>query len=95
RGDLAELEEFTTQEMFVALTHELNARGAAPQVEVVTLEADLLGIETTAQEYVASVRFSGTLRVDGEIERVDEVWNLSKPVQGPGGWLLAGIQQLG
>ncbi|MCS7101955.1 MAG: TIM44-like domain-containing protein, partial [Burkholderiaceae bacterium] len=47
RGDLAELEEFTTQEMFVALTHELNARGAAPQVEVVTLEADLLGIETT------------------------------------------------
>jgi predicted lipid-binding transport protein (Tim44 family) len=24
----------------------------------------------------------------------EEVWNLSKPVEGRGGWLLAGIQQL-
>jgi predicted lipid-binding transport protein (Tim44 family) len=23
-----------------------------------------------------------------------EIWNLSKPVEGPGGWVLAGIQQL-
>lgn len=94
RGDLAELEEFTSPEMFVALTHELNARGSVSDAEVVTLDAELLGIETTAQEYVASVRFSGTLRVGGEIEQVDEVWNLTKPVQGPGGWVLAGIQQL-
>lgn len=95
RGNLAELEEFTTHEMFVALTHELNARGAPTRTEVVTLDAALLGIETTAQEHVASVRFTGTLRVDGELEQVDEVWNLTKPVDGKTGWLLAGIQQLG
>lgn len=96
RGNLAELEEFTTHDMFVALTHELNARGGAgTRTEVVTLEAALLGIETTATDHVASVRFTGTLRVDGEIEQVDEVWNLSKPVDGKTGWLLAGIQQLG
>jgi predicted lipid-binding transport protein (Tim44 family) len=40
------------------------------------------------------VRFSGSLKVDDEIEQVDEVWNLSKPVDGSSGWLLAGIQQL-
>jgi predicted lipid-binding transport protein (Tim44 family) len=53
----------------------------------------LLGIESTADEHIASVKFDGTLKVDGEIERVSEVWNLAKPVRG-GGWVLAGIQQL-
>jgi len=40
------------------------------------------------------VRFTGTMRVDGELETFDEVWNLTKPVDGKTGWLLAGIQQL-
>jgi predicted lipid-binding transport protein (Tim44 family) len=92
-GNLDELAEFTTNEMFIALTHELRARAGQSKTEVVSMDAELLGIESTADEHVASVKFDGTLRVDGEIERVSEVWNLSKPVSG-GGWLLAGIQQL-
>ena len=94
RGNLAELQEFTTNDMFVALTHELRARGSGTRTEVLTLDATLLGIESTPAEHLASVRFSGSLRVDGEIEQVDEVWNLSKPIDGSSGWLLAGIQQL-
>lgn len=92
-GNLDELSEFTTNEMFIALTHELRARAGQSKTEVVSMDAELLGIESTADEHVASVKFDGTLRVDGEIERVSEVWNLSKPVSG-GGWVLAGIQQL-
>ncbi|HYM47014.1 MAG TPA: Tim44-like domain-containing protein [Burkholderiaceae bacterium] len=92
-GNLDELSEFTSNDMFVALTHELRARSGKTATEVVTLDADLLGIESTADEHIASVKFEGTLRVDGEIERVSEVWNLAKPVRG-GGWVLAGIQQL-
>lgn len=92
-GNLDELAEFTTNEMFIALTHELRARAGHSKTEVVSIEAELLGIESTADDHVASVKFDGTLRVDGEIERVAEVWNLSKPVRG-GGWVLAGIQQL-
>jgi predicted lipid-binding transport protein (Tim44 family) len=94
RGNLAELEEFTTRDMFVALTHELHARGAGTRTEVLTLDATLLGVESTPAEHLASVRFSGSLRVDSEVEQVDEVWNLSKPADGSSGWLLAGIQQL-
>ena len=94
RGNLAELEEFTTRDMFVALTHEMRSRGAGSRTEVLTLDASLLGIESTAAEHLASVRFSGSLRVDGEVEQVDEVWNLTKPTDGSSGWLLAGIQQL-
>jgi predicted lipid-binding transport protein (Tim44 family) len=92
-GDLAELSEFTSNDMFITLTHELRARGGKTKTEVVTIDADLLGIESTADEHIASVKFDGTLKVDGEVERVSEVWNLAKPVRG-GGWVLAGIQQL-
>ncbi len=93
-SDLDELGEFTTQEMFTALTHELRARVGGSKSEIVSLDAKLLGIESGAAEHLASVRFTGTLRADGEIEQFDEVWNLAKPADGKTGWLLAGIQQL-
>jgi predicted lipid-binding transport protein (Tim44 family) len=93
-GNLEQLQEFTTNEMFIALTHELRARGAATRTEVVKMDTALLGMETIGSDHVASLRFTGTVKVDGEIEQVDEVWNLSKPVDGRHGWLLAGIQQL-
>jgi predicted lipid-binding transport protein (Tim44 family) len=93
-GNLDQLAEFTTQQMFTELTHELHKRGGNARTEIVTLDAALLGIESGATEHLASVRFTGTLRIDGEIEQVEEVWNLSKPVDGSTGWLLAGIQQL-
>ncbi|MBV8208904.1 MAG: Tim44 domain-containing protein [Burkholderiaceae bacterium] len=94
RSDLRELDECTTDEMFNALTHELRVRTGPTRTEVVELTASLLGIETASGEYRASVRFSGNLKVNGEDERLDEVWNLSRPVDGSTGWLLAGIQQL-
>jgi len=92
--NLGEIAEFTTDELFVALTHELRARPAPKRVDIVSLDAELLGIESTATEHIASVKFDGALRVDGETEAVTEVWNLVKPTSGREGWLLAGIQQL-
>jgi predicted lipid-binding transport protein (Tim44 family) len=95
RGDLNALADFTTHELFIALTHELRAQPRDGGVsEVVSLDATLLGIDTGAREHVASVRFTGLMKRNGEEERFDEVWNLSKPTDGSGGWLLAGIQQL-
>ena len=93
-SNLDELAEFTTQDMFTALTHELRARGKVDGIEVVSLDAKLLGMEHDGREHLASVRFTGTMRVDGELESFDEVWNLAKPDDGKTGWLLAGIQQL-
>jgi predicted lipid-binding transport protein (Tim44 family) len=45
---------------------------------------------------MASVRFHGSLReqVGAAPTSIDEVWNLTKPLNGQGGWVLAGIQQL-
>jgi len=93
-GSLEQLDEFTTPQMFIELTHELRARAGASHTEVVSIDATLLGIDSLPGEHVASVRFNGEVRVDGELEKVDEVWNLSKPTDGRHGWLLAGIQQL-
>jgi predicted lipid-binding transport protein (Tim44 family) len=94
QGSLAELEEFTTPDMFIALTHELHARAGKSKSEVVVLDAKLLGIESSNVDHLASVRFTGTMRSEGEPEPFDEVWNLVKPLDDKTGWLLAGIQQL-
>ncbi len=96
-ADLADLREFTTPEMYAELALDIGERkGAGNRTDVVTLDAQLLGIETTAAEYIASLRFTGMIREDagGEARPFDEVWNLVKPVSGSGGWVLAGIQQL-
>ena len=68
---------------------------ATTHTDVVSLAARLLGIEETDSDYVASVRFDGSIREgQGAAEPVAEVWNLSKPKRGNRGWLLAGVQQL-
>lgn len=96
-GDLLKLQEFATVEMFEELRQDLAARANANnRTEVLTLDAELLGIETAEDVYLASVKFSGMIReqADGAAESFVEVWNLTKPVNGQGGWVLAGIQQL-
>lgn len=97
RGDLEKLREFATPEMFAELNQDLQACATEQnRTEVLTLEADLLGIESLQDVYLASVRFSGMIReqANGPAESFVEVWNLTKPVNGQGGWVLAGIQQL-
>lgn len=96
-GNLAELREFTTPEMFEALKADVDARGGLKQfTDVVTLNADLLEVVTQDTKHWASVRFSGLVReVPGQAPTsFEEVWNLGKPVDGSAGWLLSGIQQM-
>lgn len=97
KGDVNDIREFTTPEMFAETKLQLQERGAAANhTDVVSLDAELLGIETVGNDYLASVKFSGMIREadNAPAEPFTEVWNLSKPVSGQGGWLLAGIQQL-
>jgi predicted lipid-binding transport protein (Tim44 family) len=60
------------------------------------LDAQLLGIEETTEVYLASVEFSGMIREDESAgpSPFREVWNMSKPRHGAGGWLVAGVQAL-
>ena len=97
KGDVNDIREFTNPEMFAELRMQIEERGAAPNAtDVVQLNAELLGIETTHHDYLASVKFSGLIKEapDASAAEFAEVWNLSKPKSGQGGWVLAGIQQL-
>jgi len=97
RSDLADLREFTSPEVFAELQLQIQERGGQPDyTEVVNIDAQLLGIETTERDYLASVQFSGMIRnaPGAAPEPYVEVWNLAKPVNGSGGWVLAGIQQI-
>ena len=97
QGDLQSLKEFTTSEMFARISQDLAGRvDAANQTDVITINARLLGIETNEAHYFCSVQFSGVIREQpgGPADDFSEIWNLSKPVEGPGGWVLAGISQL-
>ena len=96
KADTNDIREFTTPEMFAELKMQLAERGESPNVtDVVAIDAELLGIETTESAYLASVRFSGMIREadHAPTEPFNEIWVLSKPVTGNAGWMLAGIQQ--
>jgi predicted lipid-binding transport protein (Tim44 family) len=95
-GDLDDIRKFSTPEVYAEIKMQRDEEaGQSSRHEVENLEAQLLGIETTAEDYVASVRFSGSIREDaGNPEPFGEIWNLVKPVNGRTGWLLGGIQQL-
>lgn len=96
-ADLDDIRDFTTPEMFAEVRLDLSSRGPAEnRTDVVRVDAELLGIEEQAADYLASVRFTGLIREekDAAAQPFTEVWNLVKRRQGAEGWLLAGIQQL-
>ncbi|MDY7576813.1 Tim44-like domain-containing protein [Herbaspirillum sp. RTI4] len=98
KADIEDIREFSSPEMFAELRLQIQERGATSNhTDVMTLDAQLQGIETIGGEYLASVKFSGMIKEDLNVsaEPFAEIWNLSKPVSGNGGWVLAGIQQLG
>jgi len=97
QGDLVSLREFTTPDMFATIQQDLAGRtDTMNQTDVVTINAQLIGIETADAHYFCSIQFSGMIReqVGAPASNFSEIWNLSKPVEGPGGWVLAGISQL-
>lgn len=97
KADLKMLADYTSPAMYREIEAQLRSRSdGANRTDVVTLDAEVLGVASDAHEHMASVRFHGLLReeVDGAAQTFDEVWNLTKPIEGGGGWVLAGIQQV-
>jgi len=94
--DLGRLRDYLTPEMFDIVRAEIAERGDAPQnTEVFGLEAQVLAVAEEDSRYVASVRFTGSVRDQhGAVpDDLDEIWHLTKPRTGLGGWVIAGIQQ--
>jgi predicted lipid-binding transport protein (Tim44 family) len=94
-GNLDDLREFTTPEMYAELKLDIDERqGKEQHTEVMTINAETLEALEEGNRQIVSVRFYGTLREDGEATTsFDEVWHMSKPLTGNQGWVVAGIQQ--
>ena len=95
-GNLDDLRAFTAPEIFAELSLELAERGSATQTtDVMTLNAEVLDAVDEGSRHIVSVRFTGLVReaADQGAIPLDEVWHLSKPASGQGGWVIAGIQQ--
>jgi predicted lipid-binding transport protein (Tim44 family) len=75
---------------------EVHTGGPVNLTDVVMIEAQLLGIEDTGADYMASVEFSGMIREEPSAgpSPFREVWNMTKSKTGNSGWLVAGVQAL-
>ncbi|HSV48119.1 MAG TPA: Tim44-like domain-containing protein [Ramlibacter sp.] len=94
--DMESLKGYLTPDMFEVVREEIQARGEQPQkTEVFGLDAQVLDVAEETDRYVVSVRFRGSVRdqAGADTEDLDEVWHLTKPRTGFGGWVVAGIQQ--
>lgn len=95
-GNLDDIREFTTPEMYAEIKLDLDDRTGTSRTEVTRLEADVLEAVEDGNRHIVSVRFSGELKEDGGAsESFDETWHLTRPASGDKGWLVAGIQQNG
>ncbi|MBL8397273.1 MAG: Tim44 domain-containing protein [Candidatus Accumulibacter sp.] len=96
-GNLDDIRQFTTPEMFAEIKMNLADRaGAAQETDVVSVEATVLDVTEESNRYIVSVHFNGLIREDknAPAEPIDEIWHMVKPLSGQGGWVVAGIQQV-
>jgi predicted lipid-binding transport protein (Tim44 family) len=101
RSDIAALKLMMTDDMLAEIKQQLADReqqspGQPNVTEVAMLEAQLLGIEDMPAQYMASVEFSGMMRESPSsgMNPFREVWNITRPKSGSGGWLVAGVQSM-
>jgi predicted lipid-binding transport protein (Tim44 family) len=96
KGDLDDLRQFTTPEMFAAIRLDLQERGSAEQTtDVEKVDAKVVDYAVEDGKQIVSVRFQGLISEETGVVSVpfDEVWHLVKPEGESGAWAIAGIQQ--
>ena len=95
--DLDDIRDYTTPEMYAEIAMQIQERGETPQkTEVVSLDAKLIEVAVEDGYEIASVRFWGLIRENGNAnpESFDEVWHVRRKAgDRKAAWLIAGIQQ--
>ena len=98
KGDINDIREFTTPEMFAEVSLQIQERGGKAQhTEVVTLNAEMVEVASEGDHVIASVRFSGLIREEegANPESFNEIWHIQKSTSQPNSsWFIAGIQQI-
>ncbi|RZS57020.1 Tim44 domain-containing protein [Sphaerotilus mobilis] len=96
RGDLDDLRQFTTAELFASIRLDLQDRGGkTQQTDVEQVAAQVIDFDRESNRDVVSVRFHGLIReeADAAATAFDEIWHLVREASAPQVWRIAGIQQ--
>ena len=96
-GNLDDIREFTTPEMFAEIRLAIAERqGVSQETDVIHVDAQVIDVAEEAGRHIVSVHFSGQIREEknGPIEAFSEIWHMTKPTDGSHGWVIAGIQQV-
>ena len=96
RGDLDDIRDFTTPEMYAEIAMQVKERQGTQKTEVVTLDADVVEAVVEDGFEIASVRFWGLIRENdaSNPEPFDETWHVRRKADDrKASWLIAGIQQ--
>ena len=94
--NLVDIREFTTPEVYGEIKTQIEEDlTVINRNEVFNLDAQLLGLEPFENDYLASVRFSGTFKETALAapEAFVQIWNMAGRKDGSGEWLFAGFQQ--
>jgi predicted lipid-binding transport protein (Tim44 family) len=95
-GNLDDIREFTSPEMFAEIKLGMSERGATKQeTDVAQLNGEVLDVAEEANRYIVSIRFTGLISEEKGAAPApfDEIWHMTKPTDNSRGWVLAGIQQ--
>ena len=95
-GNLDDLRQFTTPELFASIRLDLQDRNGATQTtDVQRVDAQVVDFTTEAKQQIVTVRFHGLIKEAPEsaAEAFDELWHLVRPVDESHPWAIAGIQQ--
>jgi len=97
RADFRDIRDYTTPALFSELERERNRLGEKTQhTEVVTLDAELVGVQRDGDQVVASILFSGLIREEenATADPFRELWHVQHAWESSvGDWLIVGIQQ--
>lgn len=96
RGDLDDLRQFTTAELFASIRLDLQDRGNKDQqTDVEQVAAQVIDFDRETNRDVVSVRFHGLIREEANAASTafDEIWHLVREASAPQVWRIAGIQQ--
>jgi predicted lipid-binding transport protein (Tim44 family) len=96
-GDLDDIRDFTTPELYAELAMNIQERKEAQKTEVVSVNASLYDAVVEDGWEIASVRFTGLIREEANANPVpyDELWHVRKKAgDAKASWLIMGIQQV-
>lgn len=91
--NLNDLQDFTAPEVFAEIKMQFEERGDEPnKTEVLHLDAQLLNVERQVDSFIASVHFTGSIKENGEISQLGEIWHF-RQFYNNGPWVVGGLQQ--